>query len=245
MVNARAVVATATARNLPSPSTFTAPQQPLAVSRPVAPRPVPIAPVAPEAPTSTSQSDFAPESETVRSPAPSSTLRLQVARNLLLARSALRLTQDQVSEASGISRATIAQIEGAIADCRLSTINEIARALRICPLILLLRESDTANLLKHMLRSSVDDVLRHASPAKVRQMQQLKQTGLPRALVRVAQQGAEIARAAGYTNASSQVAAGIGSVHQPGTGTAVGTIFGAMVDGQGVLRDAYDHGGGI
>jgi DNA-binding XRE family transcriptional regulator len=193
----------------------------------------------------TPPSDFPSEAEAIRSPAPSSTLRLQVARNLLLARSALRLTQDQVSEASGISRATIAQIEGAVADCRLSTINEIARALRICPLILLLRESDTANLLKHMVRSSVDDVLRHASPAKVRQMQQLKQTGLPRALVRVAQQGAEIARAAGYTNASSQVAAGIGSVHQPGTGTAVGTILGAMVDGQGVLRDAYDHGGGI
>jgi len=216
-------------------------------------------PVLPPSPAVETAPTFAPVASITRpvvrsenlpqhAPAPqagSSPLRLLVARNILLARSALKLTQDQISEISGVSRATIAQIEGAIADCRLSTLNELARAMRISPLILFIREADVTHVLRFAHKISVDEVMKQLPPTRIRQMQQLKQTGLQRALVRLAQQGADAAREAGFAHPSSLAAAGICNTHIPGPGTAAGAIFGAMFEGQTLTRDAFEYGEGI
>lgn len=56
------------------------------------------------------------------------TTRGQLARAVRVARAQRRLTQDGLARASGVSRTTIASIEGEVYDTRLETVAIIARA---------------------------------------------------------------------------------------------------------------------
>lgn len=73
-----------------------------------------------------------------------STLELQfsLGESLALARKARGQTQADLAEESGLSRATIAQIEAGDADPKLSTISDLARALDVSPAWLLMTEED-------------------------------------------------------------------------------------------------------
>src|SRR5689334_12380553 len=59
-------------------------------------------------------------------------------RSLVAARTANHMTQLELAQASGVSRATIAEIESGKGDPRLSNIVVLARALRTSPMMLLL-----------------------------------------------------------------------------------------------------------
>ena len=70
-------------------------------------------------------------------------MQLRIATNLLRARSSKKLTSEQLAKASGLSRATISQLESALlaphkgrectADPRLSTLVALASVLEIQP----------------------------------------------------------------------------------------------------------------
>ena len=76
------------------------------------------------------------------------TSTLNLAHNLAIIRVATGWTQQALADAAGISRATIAQLEAGLGDPRLSTLEQIARALEITPSTLLLSTPDVEMLVR-------------------------------------------------------------------------------------------------
>jgi transcriptional regulator with XRE-family HTH domain len=101
-----------------------------------------------------------------------------LAKNLVTARLAVGLTQQRLAEDSGISRATVVQIEAGSSDPRLSTIIELAKALGL-PAILLLVGLPEIQALSRVLerkakqRPSID-------PRDVERMTHFLRTGMLR-----------------------------------------------------------------
>jgi len=69
-------------------------------------------------------------------------MRSTLAKNIMLARRAKYLSQGELAEKAGYSRALLAQIETGKADPSLSTIVSLADALNISPFLLLLGDND-------------------------------------------------------------------------------------------------------
>lgn len=168
-----------------------------------------------------------------------------VARNLVLARQALGVTQEELAASSGVSRATIAQIETGSADFRLSSLLDIAQALGISPALLFVRAGDIDSLGRFVRQAAVDQVLEKLPPAEVDRMEHLRQTGLQRDLFRVVHSAAEAVQTAGFGSAGAAVGAGIGSAEAPGLGTAIGTLLGIALDRGRGPADLVDGGEGI
>jgi len=172
-------------------------------------------------------------------------LAAAVARNLVLARFALDVTQDRLATASQVSRATIAQIESGNSDTRLGTLAELARALGVSPSLLLLRPADLTSLLHFVRRSAIDRVLSKLSTQQLKLMNELRQTGFQKDLLRAAQLGIDAAGHAGFKTPGAVVGAGIGSAIQPGVGTAVGAVLGVALDASSQAPAELEEGAGI
>jgi transcriptional regulator with XRE-family HTH domain len=172
--------------------------------------------------------------------------RDQVARNLLLARQVLHITQETLAHKAGIARATIAQLESAQADTRLGTLVDLAQVLGTSPSLLLFSDQEITALAQTIDRGAIDRILTRVPPASIEQMWALKNTQLPKNLHKVARLGAEIIRFAGLDDPSAKIGAGIGSVIQPGLGTAVGAIYGTWLSpARHISPDTVEQGGGI
>jgi transcriptional regulator with XRE-family HTH domain len=155
-----------------------------------------------------------------------------LAKNLVLARSACELTQGQLAEAAGISRATIAQMESGSTDPRLSTLVDLATAMGTSPVLLLLGEDELRALAKVVGETPKELV----SEDEVDQMRRLISSGLGKQRVQAATLGATAARAAGL----SAVGAAIGTALIPGIGTAIGAAIGAFMGSRSEDEDEGD-----
>ena len=156
------------------------------------------------------------------SPAPES-LGAILAKNLVVARQAARVTQHALAVNALVSRATIAQIESGSSDPRLSTIEELARALRISPLVLVVGREDIDALV------SIPDALAERPieipPSQLQRMQRLVESGMLKDRIRAAQIGAALAIESGRVPAAVITAAVFAAI-QPLGGVALGTALG-------------------
>lgn len=145
----------------------------------------------------------------------------RLGQNLVAARTAAHLTQQELADAAEVSRATIADIERGIADPRLSTIESLARALGTTPMMLLLEREALE------VAARIGDVAASmtVSADSVRKMYD----GLGAANSRGYQQAArEGVRALGV-GGKAAIGAAIGSALLPGVGTIVGASLGGLL----------------
>jgi transcriptional regulator with XRE-family HTH domain len=151
-----------------------------------------------------------------------------LARNLFAARTAMNMSQDQLAEAAGISRATVVQLESGEGDPRLSTLAALATALTVSPVFFLfgaaelnaianMRAGGEAKLVRSHISKEEQDIMRH-----------LLRSGLPKNRTRAVKMGASAAVAAGLT-AGAIAGAAIGTAALPVIGTAIGAALGSLL----------------
>lgn len=165
-----------------------------------------------------------------------------VARNLAAARIGMSLSQEQLAEEAGVSRATIVQLESGAGDPRLSTISLVAGALNISPMFLLL-DSNDMQAIANVANSPEAMLMReNCSDESIEVMQRLLRSGLPKNRNKAIAIGTDAAISVstgvgGETGivptigaaAGTAAAAAIGSVLLPGVGTVIGAALGMML----------------
>ncbi|MCU1275857.1 MAG: transcriptional regulator [Bryobacterales bacterium] len=150
-----------------------------------------------------------------------------LAKNLVAARAAAGMTQHELAARAGISRATIAQLETGYSDPRLSTVADLAAALGISPILLLVDLAEVRAL--HALQVGASgDPLRVPTPDLAR-MLDLVATGMLADRTRAARVGAEVARKLKPGEPSIATAAGMLSALLPGSGTSVGAALAELL----------------
>lgn len=163
---------------------------------------------------------------------PQESIDAVLAKNLVVARVVLGVTQQELAQRADISRATIAQIETGYSDPRLSTIVDLAAALGIPPIVLLTGSEDVSALVDLFEVGSTRD--RDARPAvplpqtEVERMRRFLRSGMLKDRLRAARIGAAVARAAG-AGGVSEVCSAIFSAILPGQGTVLGTQLGRVI----------------
>src|SRR5580704_9230221 len=149
-----------------------------------------------------------------------------LAKNLVIARAIAGITQTQLADLSNISRATIAQIETGSSDPRLTTIVQLARAIGIPPILLLIGLEEA-----QALAALLD--LTKATPAPIdsRQVARMRQhvaTGMLKDRLRAAMIGATAIESFSEKELA-RVSAAIFSAFIPGTGTQIGAMLGELL----------------
>ena len=155
--------------------------------------------------------------------------------NLVLARQASGLTQAELSERAGTSRATIAQIESGEGDPRLSTLGAIADALGVGTFVLLLGKADIKKLVALVdAPSGLRSVVSAGEDAD--RLAELATSQLPADQRRAARLSSDLVARLGSTGSGAAVGAAIGTALMPGLGTLVGAVVGGLhlrMDGRG------------
>lgn len=151
--------------------------------------------------------------------------QLNLGSNILVARKAKELTQQKLAERAGVSRATVAQIESGGVNPRLSTLVDLAFALDVSPMMLVM-DKDDLEAIAELSTADVEKLERELSEAESDQMNWLVQSGVRKNLVKAALIGSS---SIGGAAAMSASAAAIGSAFLPGLGTAIGGALGAFI----------------
>jgi transcriptional regulator with XRE-family HTH domain len=149
-----------------------------------------------------------------------------LAKNLVAARLVEGVTQHELAQDSGISRATIAQIETGCSDPRLSTIVELARAIGLPPIFLLIGLPEVTALAEVLRQSESDRP--SVDPLHVGRMSHFVRTGMLKDRVRAALIGAKSVESFS-DNQVTRVTAAIFSAFLPGAGTEIGAILGELL----------------
>lgn len=144
-------------------------------------------------------------------------------RSLVAARTANHMTQQELAKASGVSRATIAEIESGKGDPRLSNIVALAQALRTSPMMLLLEKGALTQEVAQQLQERTDSL--NVPLESVEKMNGFLNSDSRSGPQHAAREGI---RALGVGGGSG-VGAAIGSVLIPGIGTIVGAALGGLL----------------
>lgn len=144
-------------------------------------------------------------------------------RSLVAARTANHMTQQELAKASGVSRATIAEIESGKGDPRLSNIVALAQALRTSPMMLLLEKGALTREVAGQLQQRTDAL--NVPIESVEKMNSYLNSDSRSGPQHAAREGIRALGAGG----GAGVGAAIGSVLLPGIGTAIGAALGGLL----------------
>lgn len=147
--------------------------------------------------------------------------------NLAQAREATGLTQSDLAEKAGTSRATIAQIESGQGDPRLSTLGALADALGVGPFVLLLGKEDIERLVA-LVQKQKELAAAIPDEQDVALLDELAVSSLLADRRKAARMSSKIASEIGFVGAGASVGAAIGTTLMPGFGTIVGAFLGAV-----------------
>jgi transcriptional regulator with XRE-family HTH domain len=149
-----------------------------------------------------------------------------LAKNLVIARAIAGITQTELADLSNISRATIAQIETGSSDPRLTTIVQLARAIGIPPILLLigLEEAQALAALLDLTKATPVPI----DSRQVARMRQHVATGMLKDRLRAAMIGATAVESRSEKELT-RVSAAIFSAFVPGTGTQIGALLGELL----------------
>lgn len=158
------------------------------------------------------------------------TVAATLGRNLFVARLARKVTQERLAALSGVSRATVNQLEAGEGDPRLSTVTDLATALETTPLLLLLgrREFGAIRDLVES-RSSIEGFTREIPQEEVEEMRRLLDSGVRASDRRAVELAASAVKAAGRAGGGAVAGAAIGTFLLPGFGTALGAVLGRLL----------------
>ncbi|MCL4850986.1 MAG: helix-turn-helix domain-containing protein [Bryobacteraceae bacterium] len=152
-----------------------------------------------------------------------------LARNLTAARTALELSQDDLSAIAGVSRATIIQIENATGDPRLSTLVNIATALHVTPMFLLLGKADIQSIASLASDTTAQQISDQLSDEDISKVTRLLQSGIARNRSNAVRLVTAAAATAGAGATGGAVGAAIGGLLAPGIGLAAGAALGWLI----------------
>jgi transcriptional regulator with XRE-family HTH domain len=151
-----------------------------------------------------------------------------LAKNLVAARIAKGISQEALSAASDISRATIATLETGSSDPRLSTIAAIARSLGLPTSFLLLGEWEIRAVaaLQEQLRIAPQKL----EPRELRRLNEWVASGMLRDRADAARFAAQWAASTEGASPSAAVMAAIFAAFLPEPGAVVGAALGGLID---------------
>ena len=151
-----------------------------------------------------------------------------IAQNLLIARTVLDWTQQQLANASGVSRATIAQLEAGLGDPRISTLELLANAMHVTAVFLLLDQGAFRALVEVKTDDAYLATLSRRRPLEA--LDHAINSGRYHGRMDAARLGVDAAHEAGLTGNAHSVGAGIGSARFASKGTFLGAQFAYLVD---------------
>jgi DNA-binding XRE family transcriptional regulator len=151
-----------------------------------------------------------------------------LAKNLVVARVVAGMTQQDLAQRAHVSRATIAQIETGCGDPRLSTVAELARALELSPVLLLLGSLEV-QALSAIHEGAIPSPMA-IQPEKLERMRVFVQSGMLKDRLRAAKLGAAMVRGiSGAPSSAAVVTAAVCSPIFPGEGTRLGATLGQLM----------------
>jgi transcriptional regulator with XRE-family HTH domain len=160
-----------------------------------------------------------------------------LAKNLVAVRTALGLTQDALSSASGISRATIAQLETGVSDPRLSTLSALANAMGMPTGLLLLSEVEVRSVID-LLGKGTEHHFPPLPPGDQRQLRQWLNGGMLRDRTEAVRLVARWVAASGGSPPMAAVVAGLCAVIVPDPGLLIGARWGTLIAAE---MDRFDN----
>ena len=150
-----------------------------------------------------------------------------LAKNLVALRTAFGWTQDALSAASGISRATIAQLETGVSDPRLSTLAALAAAAGLPAALLLVGEVEVRSVGGLLARSATDVPAMPA--AELRQLRRWVNGGMLRDRTEAVRVAAQWVTAHAGPEPLAAVVAGLCAAIVPDPGLTVGAVWGELI----------------
>lgn len=142
-----------------------------------------------------------------------------LAQNLLLARMAVDWTQHTLAALSGVSRATIAQIEAGIGDPRLSTIELLAAALGVPTAVLLFGKLEIRGIARLVLEPPT--ARQELDAGTLSTLEYLAGSGSPKNRLEAARIGIAWVQQQGHQEQAHAVGAALGAARYPAEGILV------------------------